>query len=105
MKHWTILLIVLTFLSAPSAFALSQDWGGLEDDWTVAGAYYKNPTPIYCRANAPDDEACRACVTQYADDGQPTGTIVCGYVRFSAACKCDYTSGKCAPVGTCTYLR
>ena len=49
---------------------------------------YKPPTTQTCIAHSSQNQACRACLTQYDAQGQPTGNFICAFVTQSAACSC-----------------
>jgi hypothetical protein len=105
-------LLVLLLISVSPAFAISYpcadnetSCGGeetVETDGSYSGGF-KPPETATCTARGSKNQACRACVPQYADDGQPTGYIVCGYVVYSANCSCDIKGTSCAPKGSCTW--
>jgi hypothetical protein len=96
-------VVSLTLLAARGTFALTQDWGGAEDDWSMPTTIYRNPEPMRCTAKGSSGQRCRMCYPQYDDWGYPTGKIVCAAVSVNASCNCEYTNQKCAGVGTCAY--
>lgn len=108
-------LVVLMLLTLP-IYAVDYpcadnetECGGLASDESVGGSTggsgsYQPPRTVSCYAMKSRHEACRACVTQYGDDGQPTGKTVCGYVDYAAACSCTISGPACSPNGTCTYF-
>jgi hypothetical protein len=98
------LTFVLTLALAPDAWALKQSWGGAEDDWSMPTADSSSaPTVTSCRAYGSKNQRCRACKTQYWDNGEPTGYVVCAYVPEKAACNCNNVDRTCYQVGTCYY--
>jgi hypothetical protein len=89
------------FMTAPDALALTQDWGGLEDDWS-GPVSYTDPIAVRCYALSGRNQRCRDCATQYDDNGQPTSRIVCAYVARKASCGCN--SSPCKAYGSCDYI-
>jgi hypothetical protein len=107
MKHRiSALLLAFTLVVAPQSHALIQDWGGLENDWSMpTGTKYDGPTAVNCYAQKSQSQACRACAAQYDDRGQPTGLTVCAAVSRNAACSCRISGSSCTDIGTCSYNR
>ena len=102
----TVLFLAMLFVMAPEAQALTNDWGGYENDWSMpTGTSYKGPKATTCMALKNENQACRSCVPQYDDDGQPTGYIVCGFVPTNGNCDCTIEGRKCEPFGSCYYFR
>lgn len=102
----TGLVLLILVAIAPDAHARSQDWGGLEDDWSMpTGTNYSGPVAVACKAESAKNQRCRACRKQYLDSGQETGYFVCAFVPINAACSCQFSSGgaSCGEQGTCTY--
>jgi hypothetical protein len=80
------------------------------DDCTMTGPTetagpLKDPYVVTCFAVKSNNQACRDCVTQYDDWGQPTGRTVCGYVQYAKGCKCHWQNNACVPMGTCDYYQ
>jgi hypothetical protein len=96
-------IFVLVMLIAPESQALHQDWGGAEDDWSSPTSTSSSPTAITCKAYASKNQGCRSCKTQYDNDGEPTGQVVCAYVTQRGACSCSNVNRTCYEVGTCYY--
>jgi hypothetical protein len=100
------LALTLVVALAPDAQGRSQDWGGLEDDWSMpTGTNYSGPVAITCKAAGANNQRCRACRKQYLDSGQETGYFVCAFVPINAACSCELSNGgrSCGEKGSCTY--
>ena len=98
---FVVFALLVAVCVSPSAQALNQDWGGLEDDWDT---HLKSPTPDTCYAIGSQNQRCRDCKQQYNNDGQPTLYIVCAYVAQRASCGCSFRSGNCQPYGYCEYF-
>ena len=75
-----------------------------EEPGPAGGGPFQPPSTTACTAKKSRNQACRACVTQYYDNGQPTGYMVCGFVEWTAACGCDVSGTTCSPRNSsCTY--
>jgi hypothetical protein len=96
-------IFVLVMLVAPDTQALTQDWGGAEDDWSAPTSTSSSPTPTTCKAYASRNQGCRSCKTQYDINGEPTGQVVCAYVAARGACSCSNIDRTCYEIGTCYY--
>jgi hypothetical protein len=96
--------VITLMITVPKAHALTNDWGGGEDDWSMpTGGGSTAPTVTDCSAFSWKKQYCRACRPQYWDNGEPTGYWVCAYVKQKAACQCDNRSRTCVNVGECYY--
>lgn len=95
--------LIVLFLT-PTAAALTQDWGGAEDDWSMPTPTQSGPFVAACYAKAVNDQGCRSCERQYDDNGRWTGKIVCAAVERKASCECRWkTATDCQAIGECTY--
>jgi hypothetical protein len=93
-----LILVLIFFLPAPTAHAQACADGcyqNLDDGftgWDNLDPYgtgpYKPPTTQTCIAHSSQNQACRACMTQYDAQGQPTGNFICAFVTQYAACSC-----------------
>ena len=96
-------LVVLSFAFAPDALAFAQDWGGLENDWSMpTGTKFEGPRATECVALKSAKQRCRSCEEQKNSSGQPTGKTVCAYVAYNASCNCAYYPW-CDGTGDCKY--
>ena len=101
-------LLLVALLVTPNAHALTQDWGGLENDWSMpTGTRYVGPIATACTAVGSAKQRCRACMDHHNIDGQPTGLKICAYVARSAACDCNLSADQssCQVIGSCTYFQ
>ena len=99
-------LCMISLAFAPDALALTQDWGGYENDWEPPTSVDYNPPRVtFCVAFKSRNQACRRCEPEYRSNGQPTGKEVCGFVKEKAACDCtrDEMDNSCIPIGNCSY--
>ena len=92
---------------APDGLAMTQNWGGLEDDWSMpTGTSFNGPIPTVCYAMGSNKQRCRNCQDHYTIHGQPTGLQICAYVKRNASCDCNLSEDQknCQPIGSCTYF-
>lgn len=117
---WAIRLLALgtafVFVTgAEPAYAFNQDWGGLENDWSMptptgysgggGGAGLPNPpTVTECIARAANNQKCRGCAQTYYNNGMPKPYQVCAWYSMSYSCSCKgANTANCVSVGSCTY--
>lgn len=106
MKLAMSIALFLSMCLAPGAHALTQDWGGLEHDWSMPTL--DGPTMTVCYAVARNNQRCRACRQQYDEFGQLTELrVVCAFVPQKASCGCNFPNrGKdCQAYGYCEYFQ
>ncbi len=100
----SVILFVVLAVFPLNAYALNQDWGGAEDDWSMpTGTSYNGPQATTCIADARKNQRCRDCKEKYSSNGQPTGVKVCAFVAEVASCGCKLNP-TCDPYGSCVYL-
>lgn len=94
---------------AEPAYAFNQDWGGLEDDWSMPSPYsggggINPPTTTQCIARASNNQRCKGCADTYYDNGVKKPYQVCAWWAMSYSCSCTgANTANCVSVGACTY--
>ena len=115
-KHYLLVIrllilgIAFVFVTgAEPAYAFRQDWGGVEDDWSMptatGGGTPNDPTIRFCYANKSDKQKCRGCTDTYYDNGMKKPYQVCGWLEREAACDCkNANTANCENEGACAYF-
>jgi len=104
-RIFAVAIVFMAFAGSEPAYAFTQDWGGLEDDWsmpTPTGG--STPTTLTCVAYAKNGQKCRECATVIRSDGTESQYPSCVGVTWSASCECKNPgTAWCSGRGVCDY--
>ena len=100
-------LLTSTSLMAASEGGCSAEFHSCSDDLMMQGPYEdpQSTGPNSCTAYRRLMQACRECVRQYDENGQPTAVKVCARVERTSSCKCGPPNAASCSFGegVCTY--
>ncbi len=105
------LLLTLLVACCLSSAAYGQEDCGLESacdpdfySWGDSSGDYNPPTIYSCYAYRNSNQACRACLQAYNDDGTPKNYKICAFVETNGSCSCSYAGTlACKGNGSCRY--
>lgn len=111
-RNLGVLLIILVACCLLSSTAEGQEGCGLltacDPDfygWGDASGNYNPPTVSTCYAYRSSNQACRACVDAYYDDGRPKGYRICAFVERNGLCYCSNAGTlACSGTSSCRYF-